>query len=75
MDFGGPKRIRTADPLIANEVLYQLSYGPVARILQHFLLRDKNEAKNRVEELGSRKRYQMRKEVGESNADRGERLR
>ncbi len=25
---GGPKRTRTADPLIANEVLYQLSYGP-----------------------------------------------
>lgn len=27
--FGGPKRIRTADPRIANAVLYQLSYGPV----------------------------------------------
>gem|GEM_PF-2113687 len=25
----GPKEIRTPDPLIANEVLYQLSYGPV----------------------------------------------
>ena len=26
----GPKRIRTADLLIANEALYQLSYGPNA---------------------------------------------
>jgi hypothetical protein len=25
----GPERIRTADLLIANEALYQLSYGPV----------------------------------------------
>ena len=25
----GPKRIRTADLLIANEALYQLSYGPL----------------------------------------------
>ncbi|KKT81419.1 MAG: hypothetical protein UW79_C0020G0023 [Candidatus Yanofskybacteria bacterium GW2011_GWA2_44_9] len=28
----GPKRTRTADPLIANEVLYQLSYGPTLAI-------------------------------------------
>lgn len=28
--WGGPKEIRTPDPLIANEVLYQLSYGPNA---------------------------------------------
>ena len=27
--FGGPDRIRTGDLLIANEALYQLSYGPV----------------------------------------------
>ena len=27
-NFGGPERIRTADLLIANEALYQLSYGP-----------------------------------------------
>ena len=25
---GGPDRIRTDDPRIANAVLYQLSYGP-----------------------------------------------
>ena len=29
----GAKRIRTADPLNAIEVLYQLSYNPVLRIL------------------------------------------
>ena len=27
--FGGDKRIRTADPLLARQVLYQLSYTPV----------------------------------------------
>ncbi len=27
--FGGPERIRTADLFIANEALYQLSYGPL----------------------------------------------
>ena len=27
--LGGPDRIRTGDLLIANEALYQLSYGPV----------------------------------------------
>ena len=27
--FNGAKRIRTADPLHAMQVLYQLSYGPV----------------------------------------------
>ena len=33
--FGyGAKRIRTADPLNAIEVLYQLSYNPVMRILR-----------------------------------------
>ena len=26
--FGGGKRIRTADPLLAKQVLYQLSYTP-----------------------------------------------
>lgn len=29
--FYGAKRIRTADPLNAIEVLYQLSYNPVQR--------------------------------------------
>ena len=29
MSPGGPERIRTADLLIANEALYQLSYRPV----------------------------------------------
>ena len=28
MDWNGAKRIRTADPLHAMQVLYQLSYGP-----------------------------------------------
>ena len=28
-NFGGDKRIRTADPLLARQVLYQLSYTPV----------------------------------------------
>ena len=28
--FGGGKRIRTDDPLLAKQVLYQLSYTPVA---------------------------------------------
>ena len=31
----GAKRIRTADPLNAIEVLYQLSYNPVLRILRY----------------------------------------
>ena len=26
--FGGGKRVRTADPLLAGQVLYQLSYTP-----------------------------------------------
>ena len=26
---GGAKRVRTADPLLAKQVLYQLSYGPL----------------------------------------------
>ena len=28
-DFGGGKRDRTADPLLAGQVLYQLSYAPM----------------------------------------------
>ena len=27
-DFGGDERTRTADPLLAKQVLYQLSYVP-----------------------------------------------
>ncbi len=30
---GAPRRIRTADPFITNEVLYQLSYWGIARLL------------------------------------------
>ena len=30
----GAKRIRTADPLHAMQVLYQLSYGPVCEFRQ-----------------------------------------
>ncbi len=33
-DPGGGKRIRTADPLLAKQVLFQLSYTPVTRFLQ-----------------------------------------
>ena len=29
---GGGKRIRTDDPLLAKQVLYQLSYTPVCRL-------------------------------------------
>ena len=28
--IGGGKRVRTADPLLAGQVLYQLSYTPIA---------------------------------------------
>jgi hypothetical protein len=28
-DFGGDERTRTADPLLAKQVLYQLSYVPL----------------------------------------------
>ena len=27
--YGGDERVRTADPLLAGQVLYQLSYTPV----------------------------------------------
>ena len=30
-DSGGDKRIRTADPLLAKQVLYQLSYTPIMK--------------------------------------------
>ena len=30
--FNGAKRIRTADPLHAMQVLYQLSYGPIGAL-------------------------------------------
>ena len=30
---GGGKRVRTADPLLAKQVLYQLSYTPINRLL------------------------------------------
>jgi hypothetical protein len=32
-DFGGDERTRTADPLLAKQVLYQLSYVPADGIL------------------------------------------
>ena len=31
LKFNGAKRTRTADPLHAMQVLYQLSYGPMSR--------------------------------------------
>ena len=37
MLFGGPDRIRTGDLLIANEALYQLSYGPKTSYRIYFL--------------------------------------
>ena len=33
-DFGGGKRDRTADPLLAGQVLYQLSYAPITAFLK-----------------------------------------
>ena len=38
-NFGGGKRIRTADPLHAMQVLYQLSYTPEEKThcIEHFL--------------------------------------
>ena len=32
--FGGGKRDRTADPLLAGQVLYQLSYAPITAFLK-----------------------------------------
>ena len=32
-EVGGGKRIRTADPLLAGQVLYQLSYTPIPLLL------------------------------------------
>ena len=34
LSYGGGKRIRTADPLLAGQVLYQLSYTPI--IIQNY---------------------------------------
>ena len=28
-ELGGAGRVRTGDPLLAKQVLYQLSYGPI----------------------------------------------
>lgn len=33
MECGAPRRNRTADPIITNDVLYQLSYRGTARVL------------------------------------------
>ena len=35
--FGGGKRVRTADPLLAGQVLYQLSYTPKTLIKSVFV--------------------------------------
>ena len=35
MQINGAKRTRTADPLHAMQVLYQLSYGPKSRNVSH----------------------------------------
>ena len=35
-EVGGGKRIRTADPLLAGQVLYQLSYTPIPLLLAAF---------------------------------------
>lgn len=34
-EYGAPRRNRTADPIITNDVLYQLSYRGMARVLFH----------------------------------------
>gem|GEM_PF-6793235 len=49
-NINGAKRIRTADPLNAIEVLYQLSYSPLSCDIHHDL------ASRSSQEL-SRKRY------------------
>ena len=36
LQYGGGKRIRTDDPLLAKQVLYQLSYTPVVSPLLPF---------------------------------------
>lgn len=35
INFGGDKRIRTADPLRARQVLYQLSYIPELTVVEY----------------------------------------
>ena len=42
--FNGAKRIRTADPLHAMQVLYQLSYGPINNDEARKLVRCRGEA-------------------------------
>ena len=39
--FGGGKRVRTADPLLAGQVLYQLSYTPVSVLQKDFTQQNK----------------------------------
>ena len=36
---GGDKEIRTLDPLLAKQVLYQLSYTPIGVVLRRLELR------------------------------------
>jgi hypothetical protein len=36
--FGGAGRVRTDDPLLAKQVLYQLSYDPKNGLKERFLL-------------------------------------
>jgi hypothetical protein len=40
--FGGAKRNRTADPLLARQVLSQLSYGPIQGMKLWWALVDSN---------------------------------
>lgn len=36
--IGGGKRDRTADPLLAGQVLYQLSYAPTASVISSLFI-------------------------------------
>ncbi len=40
LNFGGDKEIRTLDPLLAKQVLYQLSYTPIgtAKVESFFII-------------------------------------
>ena len=55
-DFGGGKRDRTADPLLAGQVLYQLSYTPVLPSVRP-VKRARRAQQNKCSDLGGAKFY------------------
>ncbi len=46
--FGGGKEIRTPDPLLARQVLYQLSYTPRYKLIKTNRVLDLNRIKNNI---------------------------